>query len=616
MITAQEKKDILSSCNRIPPQQLVQLVLIGDLTIEELIQAGLAEVRLRRVCTEVEAKQVQKDWESVRSSNNPDQLKHFISVYGGSGRYETLIEQAERLLKEFEIAQMRRDWDEVRGLNDLGRLRKFIDLYKARFPESVIEAERMLVAHEEQDYASLNESLEALKRFILLYPTSKHLREVENRAWSLVDQDDKMALTDFLQNFPNSLYVSYAESALEKIRKEEEEEQAWQALDKQNPEAIARFLSCYPEGNNAWAAKEELERLRRMKVEQFRHRIDVKAKYEIKNLIDTRVCEERDFVDTGIVTQTVMERIMERDKRSIQIVQADDPNLDSPKGNTDIFFFGIPTSGKTCVLAGLVNRKAKDFSFRTSSLGGRYAEQLQTSIDLGIAPAGTRTNYLSLIDSTINDAKGEQHPVSLVEMSGEKVVFKISNNDLESIGFEDMGDGAGRLLANKNRKNIYFVIDSSVDGVTEIRSTENPNEIVTASQPQIISRIIDLLLEPRNRSILKLVDTIHFVMTKSDLLDCEPEERKNKATEIVETKYGTELNKLKTLCKDYGINRNYEYTPRVYPFSLGRFMPGNYLEYDRTDSDLLMNVIKASTMSVRKRNVWDNVRDFVNKGIG
>ena len=619
-MTEEDRKSILANVNRIPPIQLAQLVLKKELTLEELKTANLASPRYKIVEEEVEKKAVVRDWNEASNPSDADKLRDFIQRYDNKPYAANWVSQARTLLKNMEAAQVMREWEEVQTSNDAGRLRNFILRYQTGgYPDLIAQAQELLKAYEERDYALLRDDIKSLMDFIRRYPDTFRIKEIEERAWAKTDRQDKNALNDFIQNVPNSYHAQEARNILWQMELAEADDRAWQAVDENSPEAIARYLSLYPEGRHVADARKKLDEHRRQKVERFRYRFDTEAKIEIKELVDKNICEERDFIDMGIVTDWVMERIMERDKSSCQFEQKEDiPDLISPEGNTDIFLFGIPTSGKTCVLAGLINLADENFVFKHVGWGGKYAEYLQQCIGMGISPIGTRTNYVNVISASVKDERENKHPISLVEMSGEKVVFKLSNHDVSTVGFEDMGDGAGKLLANKNRKNIFFVIDPSRNGWTNVQDQES-GTYVAVSQPQIICRILDLLNEKKNSSILKLVDSIHFIMAKSDMLDMGPasrEERVRMATDIVEKYYAEALSKIKTTCKKYGINRNYEYKPRVYPFSLGRFMPGNYLEYDRTDSVVLMNVVKHSTMAEKDETPFDKVKAWLHKGIG
>ena len=70
--------------------------------------------------------------------------------------------------------------------------------------------------------------------------------------------------------------------------------------------------------------------------------------------------------------------------------------------------------------------------------------------------------------------------------------------------------------------------------------------------------------------------------------------------------------KLDTLCDYYNINRNSNYRPKLFTFSLGTFYVGGLYEYEETDSDNLVKAIMNATGGERQKTFWDKVRDVLN----
>jgi hypothetical protein len=64
--------------------------------------------------------------------------------------------------------------------------------------------------------------------------------------------------------------------------------------------------------------------------------------------------------------------------------------------------------------------------------------------------------------------------------------------------------------------------------------------------------------------------------------------------------------------KEMGINANNKYRPKLYTLSLGRFCLGDIFEYDSTDADNLVQVIKNSTYGTKSKSWWVRFKEFVN----
>jgi hypothetical protein len=95
---------------------------------------------------------------------------------------------------------------------------------------------------------------------------------------------------------------------------------------------------------------------------------------------------------------------------------------------TEVFFWGIPSSGKTCALGTLFcaldeNRVAKNCQIDENSQGHGYYTTLRRIFrqngDMVILPGRTVVDANFAIHLTLDDRQGKSHPVTLVDMAGE-----------------------------------------------------------------------------------------------------------------------------------------------------------------------------------------------------
>jgi len=132
------------------------------------------------------------------------------------------------------------------------------------------------------------------------------------------------------------------------------------------------------------------------------------------------------------------------------------------------------------------------------------------------------------------------------------------------------------------------------------------------NQRTLIQKIVNLFEDERNRDIMKKVDSIHIIMTKADMLG-NPIEREEKALNIFNEKFGGDiLDALIELCNEYNINSNTSFAPKLYTFSLGTFYVGGLYEYEQTDSNRLVKAIVNSTHGIKKKNLWDKLKELMN----
>ena len=126
--------------------------------------------------------------------------------------------------------------------------------------------------------------------------------------------------------------------------------------------------------------------------------------------------------------------------------------------------------------------------------------------------------------------------------------------------------------------------------------------------------MVDLFAAPENAQIMRNVDSIHIIVTKADTLGDETT-RDEKAYELFMGRYSSIIRPLQNLCDKYGINIATNGFPKLYTFSLGQFYVGGVYQYDETDANKLINVIKGNVWGEKKPSFLDKVRAIVNNPI-
>ena len=289
--------------------------------------------------------------------------------------------------------------------------------------------------------------------------------------------------------------------------------------------------------------------------------------------------------------------------------------LQDPKsedGNTDVYFFGVSGSGKTCVLAGLMSLQGQlgfRFDPKGPGGGGNYAMDLRNYAIKSMLPPATDQEYIQVIDGQINDENGNLHKISLIEMSGEKTrQFASINNP---VGVEDLGPGAAGLLNNDNNKVIFFVIDPTANEkdivLGDKASVENA---VIVKQSDVLSCVSSLL--SKNKNLMSKVIPIHVILTKSDTLgECVNQEI---IQDLLNNQgYHAVLQDVKYICEKYNINKQTGFHVGLYPFCVGRFMAGDVYTLDETDSLKILHVIQKNTVPRRKKGgFFDSLTEWFN----
>ena len=452
------------------------------------------------------------------------------------------------------------------------------------------------------------------------YPNTVHCDDIDNLIWDLTNKEDIIELNNYKILFQNGLHVEEANKLLNAITE-------WTNIKNTNDIfMLNEYLMNNP--NTPFKQQTNLLILELKQREIYAMRNDPTS-YDVghlMNLLKNKVFTEQELLNAHVMTTNILNTLKSTDiiRDLPDIKQAMESSTAVCKdGFTDVFFFGIPSTGKTCVLMGL--SRASSLNINLASGGGDYASALQQYIDVGVTVPPTPGTFVTTLEAQISTRASSDivHNVNLVEMSGEEFAFNIACNPEHVFTFEDMGTGTTELLQNDNRKVFFLIIDPTANTVRFTREViigydEETGKSITnlktfvVNQRVLIQKMVNLFQDPGNAKVMKKVDSIHIIMTKSDTLG-NPIEREDKALNIFNEKYANSiLGPLISLCKQYNINIQTDYHPKLYTFSLGTFYVGRLYEYEQTDSDRLVMAISHSTNATKKMTWWDKFKKVVN----
>lgn len=287
---------------------------------------------------------------------------------------------------------------------------------------------------------------------------------------------------------------------------------------------------------------------------------------------------------------------------------------DYPLNRTDIYFLGIPASGKSSVLAGLFYKLYRDgiaeyvpqFNKEGLDLCQDYYWGLVRAIDSNKLPTSTQEETISFIKLDIKPHSTEKvNRVTMMEISGESFKKLANANQCGAEIWNNLG--AGQCLKNTNRKLLFFLVDYSV-------VLGYSNDYKTIDQEKILLSALTVFKSDgsgnnyRVGCTMSKVDTVAVIVTKCDLMpDVETtKDRMDVACEYFTSKFKAFMNDLSRTCKEFGINKANEYKPYIITFSLGRFYIGNTMVYDGTDSERIADFIIKSTV-VEKDRILDGL---------
>ena len=252
------------------------------------------------------------------------------------------------------------------------------------------------------------------------------------------------------------------------------EESAWEdAKSIDTVEAFQKYLSAFPNGKYSQNAHNKILYKQQSKEEEKRNLLDKirKGHYvesRIREMLELKQISAEDLIHNGIISKEGLDLFLHPPLFLDEQNQwADLPPLKSDK--TDIYFFGIPASGKSCLLAGLLHYMDSNALIKlgvTNMIGRKYANALLSLINtsgIGYVPPSTTAEGINYIEAELRSGLSEHdetHPVNILEMSGELFIATYNGATTASTTLEGKKTiGANAYLYNENRKVIFLVID-------------------------------------------------------------------------------------------------------------------------------------------------------------
>lgn len=545
--------------------------------------------------------------EKLNSVPNPNEQKEWNIIAGMLGTSSQEILDA--------LNSYIRNWESSRPFGN------HVDEAWSEVSRIESEMKSAQIQEEENDWVNVDTlSQTSLIGHLNKYPKTVHKNEIDDSVWGIIEKEDIQDIQNYITIFPQGLHTKEAKEILNAVVE-------WNNVKTTNDIFVINdYIHTNPTSPFKQQASILIAGLKQGEINEMRNNPNRYEVLRLKRLLNDGIATERELILAKVMTETILETLKNTD------IKSDLPNIDKAiadsraeckEGYTDVFFFGVPSTGKTCVLMGL--SRSNSLHVNLASGGGDYASALQQYTDVGVTVPRTLGTFVTTLEAKLSSKNEPEslHKINLVEMSGEEFAFEIANNPNHVFTFEEMGSGATQLLKNGNRKVFFLIIDPTANVVrinreiTDGYDEETGKPIIhlescVVNQRTVLQKMVNLLENPDNSEIMKKVDSIHIIMTKSDTLG-NPVEREDKALAIFNDKFGDDiLEPLIDLCEEYNINSNTMFRPKLYTFSLGTFYVGGYYEYDQTDSNRLVKAIKNSTKGTKKKTFWDKLKEVVN----
>ena len=324
--------------------------------------------------------------------------------------------------------------------------------------------------------------------------------------------------------------------------------------------------------NNAAKKQELLEKVIRGRV----------SADEIKANINSGNFSFNDLVDAGINDRIV--NSLKHYWNSNRITMFRNINQLPPmeEGRTDVYFVGVPGSGKSTMLSGLLNlanRKGVLMPDIYNNDGSIYQTQLISDLNRGVLPNATASGSYNYVALSLKDDDGAKHPFNIVEVPGENYVNMFNNGDVgEFLNY----------ISNSNKKILIFVIDSLAhdSGYNDSSSQLDQNLVY-----------VNILNMFKANGILDQTDAIYLVANKFDAIKESRYATNNSSDDSLALDFlQDEFKNLIENCKDARDETKNKFKIKILPFSIGNVSYTSIIDnFNREYSEVVIdNLIEDS----------------------
>ena len=319
--------------------------------------------------------------------------------------------------------------------------------------------------------------------------------------------------------------------------------------------------------------------------------------FVVKQLINAGIISYPDLAAAGI-NQKFIDHLIDRDPEEVRFLTPK-PITEVTKVSTEVYFWGIPSSGKTCALGGIlsvakngkvVRNMSPDNDCQGYGYMTRLADVFRENQSVGNLPPGTAIYDIWEMGFDLEDPDGRVHPITCIDLAGELVRCMYKNDAGETLTEDEIAtlDTITNLLISNrttNRKIHFFVLEYG----GEERKYESLDQ---ASYLEAALAYIK-----RTKIFDRDTDGVYLLFTKVDKTKLRGKDLVEHLIEYTDKYYANFYNGLAAICKDYEINGG---KVERLPFTLGNVCFQNFCLFDGTAAENVVKILLNRTKGFKK----------------
>lgn len=270
---------------------------------------------------------------------------------------------------------------------------------------------------------------------------------------------------------------------------------------------------------------------------------------------------------------------------------------------TEVYFWGIPFSGKTCALGAILSAAKNGLAARSmipdnSCQGFGYMNRLSTIFSPGRIcrlPGGTPVTSTYEMRFDLEDQEHKIHHVACIDLAGELftcMFMKDAGEQMRDDQKQALETLHNILLENRsnNRKIHFFVIEYGAE--KRIYNGLPQAEYLNSAAAHLNS----IGLFDSN------TDAIYVLISKVDNASYEGSLEKHLLKYMTKNYLGF-YNNLLLICKEHGINKG---RVKIVPFSIGNVCFKDYCQFDATSATKMVDLLVRYSC-FEKQGFWQKI---------
>lgn len=478
----------------------------------------------------------------------------------------------------------------------------------------------------------------------------KLLENGDSDTWVKAKQEHTLkTVQQYIDAYPNGEFKVEAEKLLKEIQAEIERaknasavDKAWYALDKESIEAIKEFNKKYPSSFYKEDARKLINELilhevmdlgadslvrdikeiqinsSFTKLQKDNNVITIIKKYLDENTITKddflkKIEEDKNLLSAGVVNRLRSDNVIDLSdlvqigikKEFIQKLLRNEflQTFDIPElldrihktPTTEVYFWGIPSSGKSCALGAILSAAgsgrgaAKSMSADIHSQGHGYMTKLMNLFKngkVGKLMEGTSIDAFYEMGFDLIDNNSKKHPFTFIDMAGELMKCMYKENANEELSQKEvlMLNTLTKVLIDNsldNRKLHIFVIEYGAEN--KLYEGLPQNTFLEGAASYI-----------KNTGIFKKeTDAVYLMITKTDKAK---EYSPQVLNQYINENYLGFYNALEYICKENEINGG---KVEKIAFSLGEVCFQNYCNFNDNAAQNVVNILLSRSKGFR-----------------